>query len=123
MTAFLVDTHVALWLWSAPERLGAAHRDILYSDARRLLSIVSLWEISIKAGLGKLTSPPDLLLAAEESSMTLLPVEARHALAVRDLPRHHGDPFDRMLIAQAQVEGLTLLSEDRRFPAYGVALV
>ncbi len=88
------------------------------------ISAVSLWEISIKAQLGRLDVPVESLeeeISANDFSE--LAMSARHAVAAGQLPRHHDDPFDRMLIAQARLEGLTLVSHDRRFPDYGVSLL
>ncbi len=123
MTVYLADTHVALWLLNEPERLSARHRDILFSDHKRLISIASIWEMSIKAGLGKLDVPAGLADTLMASGFDLLAIAPAHAEAVRHLPRHHADPFDRMLIAQAQTDGLTLMTQDRRFAAYEVARV
>lgn len=121
--AYLADTHIAVWLWDEPERISRQHTDILASDATIFLSIASIWEISIKAALGKLNIPMRLADQAEADGFRLLGISAAHAEAVRHMPLHHGDPFDRMLIVQAQAEGLTILTEDRKFAAYDVALI
>lgn len=83
----------------------------------------SAWEISIKKALGKLAAPDDLEQQVLASGFLPLPIGIAHGLAAGQLARHHEDPFDRMLIAQAQAEGLTIVTRDRRFDAYGVALL
>jgi PIN domain nuclease of toxin-antitoxin system len=92
-----------------------------------MVSIASLWEIAIKLSLGKLAFPQlfDALFpdAVSDSGKTLLPVEFRHLTALSEMTWHHRDPFDRLLIAQAQVDGLTLVSVDRHFPPYGIPLL
>lgn len=111
-----------------PERLRESARALL-SERRNelLLSTASLWEIAIKVGLGKLMLPgrpvtylPPLI---ERSGVVLLPVVAEHALHVADLPSHHRDPFDRLLVAVARVERLPILTADRTFEAYGVEIL
>ena len=123
VSGYLAETHVVLWFWLPDPRLSVRHRDFSLSETPVTASIASIWEVSIKCALGKLMAPDPLTAALEEAGLTLLPITPRHAEAVRHLPHHHGDPFDRMLIAQAQVEGLTLLTADRRFAAYDVAVV
>jgi PIN domain nuclease of toxin-antitoxin system len=125
---FLLDTHVLLWLLAGSPRIG----DDLYatlSDPRHTVyvSATSAWEIAIKVGLGKLDVPPDLhhWLPAEiaAAGLTVLPIGLDHALGVERLPSHHTDPFDRLLIAQAIADDLTLVSADRAFAAYDVRLL
>ena len=120
----LVDTHVLIWAVledaALPERFRAALSD---PAAEIHVSAVSVWEVSIKRSLGKLAVPADLFDHAAASGCVALPITWNHARAVEALPPHHADPFDRMLIAQARVEGLTLLTADRAFSAYDVALL
>lgn len=120
----LVDTHVLIWAVLAdaalPERFRAALSD---PDAEIHVSAVLVWEVAIKRALGKLAVPVDLFDQAAASGCVALPITWGHARAVEVLPLHHADPFDRMLIAQARVEGLTLLSADRAFSAYDIALL
>ena len=125
---FLLDTHVLLWLLAGSARIGEELAHTLADPGNTVyVSAVTAWEIAIKVGLGKLAVPPDLhdWLPAEiaAAGLTPLPIELNHALAVERLPRHHADPFDRLLIAQAIAEGLSLVSEDRIFAAYEVRLV
>jgi PIN domain nuclease of toxin-antitoxin system len=124
----LVDTHVWLWMSLSPERLLPTVRELLArSDTDRLLSIASCWEIAIKYGTGKLKlpSPPEEYLPTRmvTSAVSLLPISLTHVGRVASLEAHHGDPFDRMLIAQAQVEELSIVTRDRRFEPYGVRLI
>ena len=92
-----------------------------------LISVVNVWEVGIKGPLGKLELPDDMEArirrACTVSGFGILPVELRHALAVRLLPPHHKDPFDRLLIAQGKIENLTIVTLDPEFPAYGVQLL
>jgi len=120
--AYLADTHVILWSWHQPHDLPARYAAILDSGAIVFASIVSIWEISIKAGLGKLKTVDNVGGRLEQTGFKLLPIETRHAEAVRHLPHHHRDPFDRMLIAQAMAENLQLLTVDRNFAAYEIAI-
>lgn len=120
----LLDTHALIWALAEPQRLSAATREALTNPAHAVfVSAASAWEIAIKAALGRLDFP---LHAWEEAlaaaGFAELPVRAPHAIAAAALPRHHADPFDRMLVAQAQLEGLTLVSQDAAFGAYAVAL-
>ena len=84
------------------------------------VSAATVWEIEIKRGLGRLVTGVDLVAALDDEGLTELPVSALHAQRAGRLPRHHGDPFDRMLVAQAQLEDLTCVTRDAAFEAYGV---
>jgi PIN domain nuclease of toxin-antitoxin system len=121
----LLDTHVLIWWIENNRRLGKrARAEIQNNDAAIWISSATIWEISIKAAIGRLDVHPSfenaLRLEIENSGFQSLPVTFDHAFAVRHLPLHHTDPFDRMLIAQAQCEGLTLLTVDSQFADYGV---
>jgi PIN domain nuclease of toxin-antitoxin system len=87
------------------------------------VSAASAWEIAIKAALGKLRIPGTVEAGVEGSGFSRLPIDFRHAAAVADLPLHHADPFDRMLIAQARTEGLVIVTQDRQFEPYGVPVL
>ena len=115
----LLDTHLVLWALAAPERLpGAAHRLIERADV--YVSAASIWEISIKASLGKLTADPrEVLAALDPAGFLTLPISAEHATRVADLPPVHRDPFDRLLVAQARVEPMRLLTTDALLAGYG----
>ena len=120
---FLADTHIILWSISDDRRLSEQHRAILDSDAVVFASAASVWEIAIKRSIGKLQAPNDLPTLLPRMRFQPLAVTLQHAHAVGDLPPHHGDPFDRLLIAQAQIENLTILTSDSHFTRYDVALV
>ena len=121
----LLDTQVWLWMLAAPERLSEPSRALVVSaDNELLLSAASAWEIAIKYGLGKLRlpEPPGELMPRlmTRTGITPLPVHHRHALHVATLPALHRDPFDRLLIAQAQIEQLPILTADTSFALYDV---
>jgi PIN domain nuclease of toxin-antitoxin system len=122
VTAVLVDTHIALWALGDPPRLTERERTLLVDPAvERCLSPMSVWEATIKREAGRLRAPRNLsaVLAAE---FRLLAVTARLLEAAAELPRHHGDPFDRVLIAHALQDDLSVLTRDEAFAAYGVRL-
>ncbi len=125
---YLLDTHVYLWWIRSPERLSPRVRGLFEDDTTTLLfSAASAWEIAIKLGTGKLTSsvPVTRLVVQEPAAQNLepLPITAAHAALVADLPQHHGDPFDRLLVAQAQAEGVPVLSRDRLLTTYDVEVL
>lgn len=122
----LLDTHALIWWLEDHPRLGkAARKAILEADAR-FISTVSAWEISVKMSIGRLRLKLDPAESIRQL-MTLgfdgLPVEFHHTWTLRDLPLHHTNPFDRMLVAQARCEGLTIVTADEEIPAYGVAVI
>lgn len=116
----LLDTHVALWAIAGDDTLGADFLDRLRHDPDIFLSPVSLWEITIKQTAGKLAGPPDLAERMRDMGFRELPVTHGHAIAAGRLPPHHRDPFDRMLVAQAATEGMTLASRDASIALYDV---
>jgi PIN domain nuclease of toxin-antitoxin system len=117
----LLDTQVVLW-WAADNRRLSSRATAALEDERATfqVSIVTIWEAAIKLSLGKLPLAEGLLGTIERSEIELLPITARHAEHVASLPHHHGDPFDRLLIAQAQLEGMTLVSADPVMARYDV---
>lgn len=119
----LLDTHVLLWWLADDRRLGGEHRALI-ADASNvvLVSSMTVAEIAIKTSLGKLDAPDDLLPTLEAGGFSELSFLSRHADVLRSLPWHHRDPFDRMLIAQAITEELTVLTSDPHFAAYGIEL-
>ncbi len=124
----LIDTACWLWSLSEPAHLNRRARDLLSDPGQAFfLSAASSWEIAIKAALGKLRlpEPPEKYVPARMAAFNILglPVEHVHALRVFALPPHHRDPFDRILIAQAQIEGLTILTADRSFAKYDVKTI
>ena len=121
MSRLLVDTHALLWWLADDPGLSATAREALAEPANDVLvSTASVWEIAIKRALGKLSAPDDLPSHIEAAGFGWLPVQAAHAWQVRDLPPHHRDPFDRLLVAQSLVEQLPVVSADARLRAYGV---
>lgn len=122
---YLLDTHVWLWLVAEPSRIRPALlAELRDRRTRLLLSSVSSWEIAIKWAIGRLPlpEPPDTFVPSRmlATGVTGLAVEHTHALRVAQLPSHHADPFDRMLVAQAQVESLSIVTVDRAFDRYDV---
>ena len=121
MRRLLVDTHALLWWLTDDGALSPTARDALADPANEpLVSAASVWEIAIKRSLGKLTAPDDLPNRIADEGFAWLQVSAAHAWQVRDLPAHHRDPFDRLLIAQALVERLPIINADARLSDYGV---
>ena len=120
----LLDSHALLW-WEADDaRLSDRARErIERPDSTALFSAVSLWELAIKQALGKLRLPDSLLSRLTEEGFQELPVTAAHGLLAGGLPRHHNDPFDRMLVAQASSEGLVIVTADTRIGAYNVPVL
>jgi PIN domain nuclease of toxin-antitoxin system len=121
----LLDTHVWLWMWGEPEKLRNEARTIIEDPATELVvSAVSAWEIATKEAAGRMRLPT---AAAEwladrrhRREVDELPITLDHAARAGTLPPHHRDPFDRMLVAQAQLEGLVILSADKKLAAYEV---
>ncbi len=120
---YLADTHILLWALADDHRLAERHRTILTSDAVVFASAVSIWEIAIKKSLGKLKVPDQLVSLLAPAGFRGLDIKMSHADAVAHLPFHHSDPFDRLLIAQGQLENLTILTVDKLFQHYDVDLV
>ena len=128
MSTYLIDTHVWLWMQTDPGRMRDETRQLAEDMANELLlSAASVWEIAIKYRIGKLPLPepptkyvPDRM---RRSGTTPLAVEPVHALRTSELPDHHNDPFDRLLIAQAQTLGIPIMTADRQINAYDVDIV
>lgn len=124
----LLDTQVWLWLQANPERLDpGVLAEFASTETRLFLSVASAWEISIKHGLGKLPLPePPISYVPSRcaaNGVEVLPIKLAHVLAVGNLPNHHRDPFDRLLVAQARLEGLTLVTVDAALTAYDLPLL
>ena len=119
----LLDTHVFLWWRSEPSKIPGQVHKVIASAEIVFVSAASAWETSIKAALGKLKLPESFEVGVADSNFEQLPIAFSHAERVASLPPHHRDPFDRMLIAQAQSEGLTLVSHDRRLTPYEVPIL
>jgi PIN domain nuclease of toxin-antitoxin system len=118
----LLDTHVLIW-WDEGRRLAAEARRAIADADSVYVSAASAWEVAIKTGLGRLRPIRTVEQAVDESGFLELPVTFRHAERVGKLPPHHRDPFDRLLIAQADVEELTLVTRDAVFARYGVGVI
>lgn len=116
----LLDTHVLLWAAADSPRIKAIRKRLLAPDNEVFFSVASLWEIAIKASLGKLQADAaEIREAAIDNGFLELPVLGQHALHVGGLPWHHRDPFDRLLVAQAAAEPMRLLTADDQLLAYG----
>lgn len=120
----LLDTHILIWSVLDDPALSNRHRKVLTSaEVEIYVSAVSVWEVAIKRALGKLSVPMEIFDQTQRAGCQSLDITWDHGRAVEALPSHHGDPFDRMLIAQATVERLTLVTADRQFAAYEVDLL
>ncbi len=113
-----------LWWLSDDPKLSRDARTAIAKELNTVMvSAASAWEISIKRALGKLDAPEDLPSALEAGDLHPLPITLHHALVAGALPRHHDDPFDRMLVAQAQLDGLTIITSDEQLALYGVPVI
>jgi len=120
----LLDTHVFLWWLEGSRDLSEAARQAISDPENTVyVSAACYWEIAIKQGRGQLRAPSNLIALSDESGFVELPINAVHALAVGDLPRLHADPFDRILIAQTQIENLTLVTRDAQVSRYEVETI
>jgi PIN domain nuclease of toxin-antitoxin system len=119
----LLDTHVLIW-WAGGKGVTQPAAEAIRSPANEVLvSVASVWEAEIKAATGKLQLDADLETEPAEHGFRSLSINAHHAVVAARLPRHHNDPFDRMLVAQAQLEGLTIVTRDPVFDRYSVAVL
>jgi PIN domain nuclease of toxin-antitoxin system len=124
LRTLLLDTHVLLWWRGDYRRISARAREAIADPGHLLLfSAASIWEMAIKQAAGKLQMPPNVLDTLGERGFTELQMSSRQGLIAGALPPHHRDPFDRMLIAQAQSESLTLVTDDVRIAAYDVPVL
>lgn len=120
----LLDTHVLLWWLGDQEQLGErAAKAIATGRSDVIVSVATLWELAIKQSIGKIRIDGDLQAHLRMQAFAELSVVSKHAYTVRDLPLHHRDPFDRLLVAQARCEGLTLVTADRRLSDYDVPIL
>lgn len=119
----LLDTHVVLWQLSGERELAGPAIEAISSAQDLLFSVVSFAEVGIKASIGKLDVPDDFQERVADAGVRTLGLSAAHGLAVARLPVHHRDPFDRLLVAQALTDGLTIVTADRRFGAYQVPAI
>jgi PIN domain nuclease of toxin-antitoxin system len=119
----LLDTHVVLWWLNASPELPDDLRDLLRTEADVYVSAASPWEIAIKQNLGKLEGSMDLAERARDMQFRELPITAEHGVRAGRLPPLHRDPFDRILVAQAQTEDLTVVTRDKWIPQYEVRVL
>ena len=119
----LLDTHIFIWWRTNDPRLGASARAQIGRANEVYVSVVSAWETAIKTAIGKIRLSEKFEAGVEASGFLKLAVQFPHAERVATLPLHHHDPFDRMLIAQAEIEGLAIVSDDRWFAAYDIPLL
>jgi PIN domain nuclease of toxin-antitoxin system len=119
----LLDTHILLWWLAKSRRLSRTAEDAILNCARAYVSAATAWEIAIKSAMGKLVFRGDLEDQMRLNGFLPLPITVAHAVAAGRLPPHHRDPFDRMLVAQASLDSLTLLTSDARMKSYNVAVV
>lgn len=121
MTGFLLDTHTLLWWAESPEQLSSEAKVTIGSGRNTLyFSYASIWELSIKIGQGKMTLPDSVEVLLQRARCQTLPIELSHLDVLKSLPPLHGDPFDRLLVAQAQVNKLTLITRDQQIQQYDV---
>ncbi|MDE0318014.1 MAG: type II toxin-antitoxin system VapC family toxin [Candidatus Poribacteria bacterium] len=120
----LLDTHVLLWWLDDPTLLSEqALTSIKDTNNEVIVSVVSAWEIAIKKTLGKLEAPDNLKQMIGDAGFTLIPINYKHVWEVQDLPFHHDDPFDRLLVAKTKVENLMLVTRDSRLRAYNIPIL
>ena len=126
MAQFLLDTHTLIWyLTDAPDLSKKVKKNIENAENQIVVSIVSFWELAVKINIGKLKlsySLQEIIQEVEKLSIEILEIKPVHLFSLLELPLHHRDPFDRLLIAQAQSENLILLSKDENFPLYDVVV-
>ena len=119
----LLDTHVVLWELEGTRAVGPTAQAAIERATELTFSVVSFAEIGVKAAIGKLAVPADLHQHIVQSGLRILGLAPDHGLGVADLPMHHRDPFDRLLVAQARSEGLTIVTADERIAVYDVAVL
>lgn len=124
MNGYLLDTHALLWWLGDQPRLSKRAYNILADpDSAIYLSVAAAWEMTIKRAVGKLDTPDDLPQVLADNNIAPLPVTLAHAMQVGALPLHHGDPFDRLMVAQAQAEQLVLITRDKWVQRYEVPVL
>jgi len=122
VSTYLIDTHILLWVLNEDPRLSEKHREIFLSGKDIVVSAVSILEIAIKKSLGKVVVRLDIVELLRDRGVPILAVNGRHAARVEHFPLYHRDPFDRVLVAQAQIEGLQVVTEDANIRQYDILL-
>lgn len=127
MDSFLIDTHTFIWYAIGDKRLSGKAKSHIDSSAAKCISVASLWEMAIKSSLGKLTfnAPFNEVITdqIQINNYQILAAEKAHIFKIHELPFHHRDPFDRLMIAQAQIEDLPIISADKKFDSYDLKRV
>lgn len=120
----LLDTHTFFWWLNDDAKLGSSAKAAI-ADPKSIVhvSAASAWEIAVKRANGKLDAPGDIRSWISDSGFTALAIDVHHAIASAELPKHHNDPFDRLLVAQARIENLALVAHDDEMSKYGVAIL
>ena len=121
--SLLLDTHIFLWWRTSDRRIGEDARTAIAGAELVFVSAASAWEAAIKSAIGRLRLPEPFEAGVIDSGFERLPILFSHAEAAAHLPRHHADPFDRMLVAQAQTENLTLVTRDRQMEGYDATIL
>ncbi|HVE43934.1 MAG TPA: type II toxin-antitoxin system VapC family toxin [Gammaproteobacteria bacterium] len=121
---YLLDTHILLWWLSTPNTIHAKARRIIQDSTNVIyVSSASFWEMAIKKSIGRLTLPHNLMEAIARQHFKILPILAEECLGVADLPMIHTDPFDRMLVIQAKLQNLVIITRDNKIPEYPVVTI
>lgn len=120
-SSYLLDTHTFIWAMENSKRLSEDIKSVIANPKNKILvSVASIWEIVIKINLKKIKLVFDLEASISKANLVVLPIEISHVIKVQSLPNHHKDPFDRILVAQSQMENLTLISHDKNIWKYSV---
>ena len=123
---YILDTHTLLWLFDEDENLSSSAKNIILTEDTLYVSIVTFWEIAIKQNIEKLKleyTPSELITLAEQQAISVLQISPTHLDTIRTLEKIHNDPFDRLIIAQAQCEDMTIITKDSIIPKYKVKIL
>lgn len=123
---YILDTHTLLWFFDGNEKLSSQAKDIIQTEDNVYVSIVSFWEIAIKQSIKKLeleNRPSELITLAEQESINILQISPKHLDVIKTLEKIHNDPFDRLIVAQAQCEDMTIITKDLIIPKYKVKIL
>ena len=123
---YILDKHTLLWFFDGDEILSSLAKDIIQTEDNVYVSIVSFWEIAIKQSIKKLeleNSPSELITLAEQQAINILQISPKHLDVIKTLEKIHNDPFDRLIVAQAQCENMTIITKDLIIPKYKVTVL